>query len=503
MIPTTLSILHLEDDRLDAELVHRALKSGHLICEVSLVTCLADFIRAITENTYDLILSDYNLPDGDGLQAFKIVQQKTPDTPFVLVTGALGEELAIETIKQGVDDYVLKSNLPRLIATVPNVIEKAREKWEKKLALEELRAGEANYKLLFEANPHPMWAYDRDSLAFLAVNDAAVALYGYSREEFLAMTVKDIRPPEDASKLQENIDNITNGLHRSGVRRHLAKDGRLLTVEITSHPLTFDGHRAKVVLSHDVSDRLKAERALSDRNTELQRGNRILEQFNYAVSHELKTPLVTIESSLGLIQSSLPQTMDPELTIAFGYARQAARQMNNLLDSLLLMFRVDTADSGTEATPFRVLVQDAVDQLTRENKLEGIKLTITEEGPDLCGDRDKLGQIWLHLIGNAAKYKGGQQQPAIDIGAEQIDHKIQFFVRDNGKGIAKAYQGKIFGLFNKFDKPTDGTGLGLTLVQRIVENYGGTIRVESAGAGQGSCFYFTLPGALTDQDTTT
>ncbi|MBD1401236.1 sensor histidine kinase [Pelovirga terrestris] len=500
MIPTTLSLLHLEDDLLDAELVHRALKSGHLMCEVSLVTCLSDFSAAISDDTYDLIISDYNLPDGNGLQAFKLAQHKAPNTPFVLVTGALGEELAIETIKRGVDDYVLKSNLPRLVATVPNVIEKARQKWEKKLALEELRAGEAKYRLLFEANPHPMWAYDRDNLAFLAVNDAAVAHYGYSREEFLAMTIKDIRPPEDVSRLQKNIINRTSGLDRAGVWRHLTKDGRLLAVEIISHTMTFDGHRAEIVLAHDISDRLKAEKALSDRNIELQRGNRILEQFNYAVSHELKTPLVTIESSLGLIQSSLPATMDPNLTRVFGYARTAARQLNDLLDSLLLMSQNDTVNSGSEAAPFRVLVQDAVDQLARENKLEGIRLTIAEEGPELCGDLNKLGQIWLHLIGNAAKYKGDQQHPAIDIGAEQIDHNIQFFVRDNGKGIERAYQGKIFGLFNKFDKTSDGTGLGLTLVQRAVEYYGGTIRVESAGLGKGSCFRFTLPGAIKTRD---
>ncbi|MFO7766805.1 MAG: HAMP domain-containing sensor histidine kinase [Pelovirga sp.] len=247
------------------------------------------------------------------------------------------------------------------------------------------------------------------------------------------------------------------------------------------------------------SEQVKTEKILSSRNAELKQRNRALKQFNYAVSHELKTPLVSIESSLGLIQSSLPQTVDPELTTAFGYARTATRQMNNLLESLLLMFRMDAADNDTEATAFRILVEDAIDQLARQNKLEGIKLTIAEEGPALCGDRDKLVQVWLHLIGNAAKYMGDQKFSAIDIGAEQIDQEIQFFVRDNGKGIEKAYQDKIFGLFDRLDNTADGTGLGLTLVKRIVEYYGGTIWVESAGADQGSCFKFTLPDALSNK----
>lgn len=247
----------------------------------------------------------------------------------------------------------------------------------------------------------------------------------------------------------------------------------------------------------------QSEHQLKQQKTRLEQRNRVLRQFNYAVSHELKTPLVSIESSLGLIQSTLPQTMDPELTRAFGYARHAARQMNRLLESLLLMFRIDTEDTGAEGTPFRVLVQDAVDQLTKGNKLKGIKLTIAAEGPVLFGDRDKLVQIWLHLIDNAAKYMGDQKHPAIDIRVERTDHEVLFLVRDNGMGIEKPYQGKIFGLFDQLDKTADGMGLGLTLVKRIVDYYGGTIRVESAGANQGSSFYFTLPDALINKDTTT
>jgi len=372
---------------------------------------------------------------------------------------------------------------------------------EKRLR-EELQVGEVNYKMLFEANPHPMWVFDLDSLAFLAVNHAAVACYGYSREEFLSMTIRNIRPPEDIGKLQKNIDNVTSGLDEAGVWQHITKDGRLLLVEIVSHTLMFEGRRAEVVLAHDVTERLHAEKALFDSNAELKKRNRVLEQFNYAISHELKTPLVSIESSLGLIQSSLPQTNDPELTTAFGYARTATRQMNNLLESLLLMFRIDAASNDTDTNACGVLIQDAVEQLTNKNKLEGIRMNIAAEGPTLKGDRHKLVQIWLQLLENAAKYMGDQQHPAIDVGVEQTEQEVQFYVRDNGMGIEQSCQGKIFGLFDQLDKTATGTGLGLTLVQRVVDYYGGTIRVESAGTGQGSCFYFTVPDALSNKDRT-
>lgn len=142
---------------------------------------------------------------------------------------------------------------------------------EEKQLQEQLRTGETNYRILFQANPHPMWVFDLDTLAFLAVNDAATIKYGYSREKFLAMTIKDIRPPDDIAKLQDNIAGVTNGLDRAGTWQHITKDGRLLSVEIISHTLIFEGRRAEVVLAHDVTERVEAETALLVRNTELER----------------------------------------------------------------------------------------------------------------------------------------------------------------------------------------------------------------------------------------
>ena len=120
------------------------------------------------------------------------------------------------------------------------------------------------YQLLFEANPHPMWVYDLETLAFLAVNDTAVRRYGYSREEFLGMTIKDIRPPEDVPALLENVARVGEGLDEAGVWRHRAKDGTLIEAEIVSHPLTFVGRKAELVLAQDVTDRRRMEWTLRE-----------------------------------------------------------------------------------------------------------------------------------------------------------------------------------------------------------------------------------------------
>ncbi|MDJ0555967.1 MAG: PAS domain S-box protein [Microcoleaceae cyanobacterium MO_207.B10] len=151
---------------------------------------------------------------------------------------------------------------------------------DRKHAEEALRISESGYRMLFESNPHPMWVYDLKTLSFLAVNEAAIKHYGYSREEFLSMTLRDIRPPEDIPILLEKIANTTSGLDKPGIFRHQKKDGTIIYVEITSHGLTFAGKQAEIVLANDVTERMQAEAALLEMTT-LQRA--ILDAANYTI----------------------------------------------------------------------------------------------------------------------------------------------------------------------------------------------------------------------------
>lgn len=121
---------------------------------------------------------------------------------------------------------------------------------------------EDQYRLLFESNPHPMWVYDLDTLEFLTVNEAAIHRYGYSRDEFIGMTIKDIRPPEDIQVLLENVSRVTEGLDDAGIWRHKKKDGSIICVEIVSHTINFNGRRAEMVLANDIMKRKQAEEAL-------------------------------------------------------------------------------------------------------------------------------------------------------------------------------------------------------------------------------------------------
>lgn len=162
---------------------------------------------------------------------------------------------------------------------MPDIVEIA----EVRLLLDEqaaaLRLSEVSHRTLFDANPHPMWVYDLDSLRFIAVNDAAIWRYGYSRDEFLAMTIIDIRPPDDVPRLLENIARVEDQLDEAGEWRHLTRDGRVLDVEIVSHPLQFAGHRAELVLAQDITERKRTE---AQRNREQHETQRALERLNEA-----------------------------------------------------------------------------------------------------------------------------------------------------------------------------------------------------------------------------
>lgn len=352
----------------------------------------------------------------------------------------------------------------------------------------ELQIGQANYKRLFEANPHPMWVYDLDTLAFLTVNTAAITKYGYTRDEFLNITIRDVHLSEDIDRLKDNIANVTKGLDQAGIWQHITKDGRKLAVEIVSHTLTFEGRKAEVVLAHDVTKRLRAELALLERNA-------TLEQFHYTISHDLRTPLVTIETFLGFLEQDLASADTNLVSNDVEHIRTATRRMEALLNDLGKLLRAKNSEPAA-VIAFNSLTEEICQLVAGPVNARGVQLITHPSRLSLCGNQSHMVQIWQNLVENAIKYMGDQTQPVIEIGVEEQPQEPIFYVRDNGIGIDRQYHQKIFGLFDQIEINSPGSGLGLALVKKIVDNHQGRIWVESAGKDQGSCFKFTLPDAL-------
>jgi signal transduction histidine kinase len=226
---------------------------------------------------------------------------------------------------------------------------------------------------------------------------------------------------------------------------------------------------------------------------ELEAKNAELERFVYTVSHDLKSPLVTITGYIGMLQQAIESNDSDRITNDMQQISTAAESMAELLEGLLELSRIGRIVNPPEAGSLSYLVRNAVDSVREKLVSRGIELEIYDDMPQYWGDRLRLLEVFQNLLENAIKFMGDQPSPRIRISALEIGDDIVCRVEDNGIGIDPRYHDRIFNLFERLDTETDGTGIGLSLVQRIIEAHGGTVRVESAGAQQGCTIEFTLP----------
>jgi PAS domain S-box-containing protein len=224
-----------------------------------------DYVRQLHPKI-DIILSDFSMPQFSGLRALEILRQRELDIPFIIVSGTIGEDLAVKAMRGGATDYLLKDRLARLGQAVEHALEEKRIRDEHKQIETRLVVQEQQYRLLFEINPNPMWIFDTNNLQILAVNQAAIAQYGYSRDEFLKLTLKDLRPAEAVPDLVKAraFSSPMAMSHFSGQFQHKRKDGSLILVEIYSGPITWEGVEARIVTGIDVTERKRAERQLRE-----------------------------------------------------------------------------------------------------------------------------------------------------------------------------------------------------------------------------------------------
>ena len=250
-----IRILHVEDDPADALLVSDLFAEQGLAVKVHAVSHKADFLQALKAEKWDLILSDYRLPDFNGMEALKAVRELFPLLPFILLTGNIGEQAAIETLKAGATDYVLKNYRERLVPAVRRAINEAAERARFLAAEEDLRRSEKQYRFLFHSNPHSMLIFDLEDLKILEVNDAAIQHYGYSREEFVAKTLTSLRAtiPGLGSR-----PPVWDAEAKSLIWQHQHKNGNTMDVEVVWSPLTFEGRLAALTMATDVTARRRA-----------------------------------------------------------------------------------------------------------------------------------------------------------------------------------------------------------------------------------------------------
>jgi len=243
---------------------------------------------------------------------------------------------------------------------------------------------------------------------------------------------------------------------------------------------------------NEIERREKLETEREELIRQLHSKNQELDRFAVRVSHDLKTPLITVAGFLGFLEKDIEAGNKERVERNISQISDASKKMGKLVDEILDLSRVGRIMNPPMDVPFEDIARDALKAAEGILKARQVQVKMDAIFPFVHADRVRIVQVIQNLIANSVKFMGDQPDPMIEIGFNEVDGEHIFFVHDNGIGIAKENQDKIFELFNKLDATTEGTGIGLGLVKRIVEVHGGRIWVESEGLGKGSTFKFTL-----------
>ena len=367
---------------------------------------------------------------------------------------------------------------------------------------------EQQYRLLFAGNPHPMWVYDLETLAFLAVNEAAIVHYGYSHDEFLAMTIKDIRPPEHIDALLRSVATVTNGLNKSGVWLHRLKDGRIIEMEITSHTLLFGNRRAELVLAYDVSERkqIEAERLEMERRLLHTQKLESLGVLAGGIAHDFNNLLMVIlgYADLSLLEVSPVSPVRSKIEEIIKASHRAADLCRQML-----------AYSGKgnfviEHMYLNEVIEEMTHMLkTSISKKVLLNLNLEKMVPPIEGDPAQIRQVIMNLVINASEAIGDKSGAVtISTGAKYCDtayfqetfhadslsagQYVSVEVSDTGCGMDKETQSRIFEPF--FTTKFTGRGLGMSAVMGIMQGHRGALKVYSE-PGKGTTFRLLFPAS--------
>jgi two-component system, cell cycle sensor histidine kinase and response regulator CckA len=508
----TLRVLVVEDSIPDATLLVRELRRSIGAVEFERVQDAESMRSALRGGRWEAVTSDWSMPNFSALGALGVVHELGLDIPFIIVSGTIGEDVAVAAMRAGAHDYIIKGNLTRLVPAVERELRETRVRAARRFAEEELARAALKYRALFDGSPWPTWVYDRASRVFLEINDAAVVHYGYGRDELAGHVVSIFAAPGvDAGPLVRGVDEPNIDVDESAIR-HKKKDGTIIWVELKVHEIDVDGRLACLASVRDVTERKTAEDALRKSEQQLLQAHKMeaIGSLAGGIAHDFNNLLSVILSYAALIIDELPPGEQvradvEQIQLAGQRAAQLTRQLlafsrKQVLQLVVLDLNQIVAD--IEKMLGRLIGEDIQVSVLTERLLGKVH-----------ADAGQIEQILMNLVLNArdAMPVGGKltiETSNVELdGAHAAEHSdskpgsyVVLAVTDTGIGMDDATRARVFEPFFTTKGKDRGTGLGLATVFGIVKQSGGHISLQSE-LGNGTTFKIYLP--RDDEATTT
>ena len=367
---------------------------------------------------------------------------------------------------------------------------------ERKRAEEALRESKAKFRMIYDTANAIIMAHDRD-FKVVYMNPYACKVLGYEEGEMIG---KDIRPMlekseyERAETVRQQV-TIDPNMQVEGFEQYYLKKGggRILISWNVTALKDAEGNAVGILgVGQDITKRKRAEEERERLLADLEAKNRELESFVYTVSHDLRAPLVSIDGFSSVLQKEFYDQLGQQGQHYLDRIQANVSHMDALIGHLLALSRIGRVVGPIEEIDVSGLLAEIQQELALRLEEAGAEFVVQEPLPTIRADRDRIRQVFTNLIDNAIKFRSQERPLRIEVGGLEEDGFYRFHVADNGTGIAPQYHELIFAPFRQLDPQTEGVGMGLALVKKIVEHHGGRVGVESE-EGKGATFYFTLP----------
>jgi PAS domain S-box-containing protein len=471
------------------------LPGGIQECEFFAVSDSEGFLAEIDRGGYDAILIDFEALGNNHSDPVELARDHARDIPVVYFVDDADEVKAITAMDEGVADYVLTSCPQRLATVLRRACRQSAERRQGRLRLEACEDRAQHYHQLFKDSPCALLVIDATTTKVLEVNQAAVDLYGYTADEFCALSIAHFDVDAKAPVPRANLPTR---------QRHRCKDGRVIDVELITTDRRLIGRPTQLVwVNNDTArgqseaenQRLKAEweQRTRERTASLETTLKELEAFSYSVSHDLRGPLRGIDGFARAVLEDCREKLGPEGVRLIQVIRDETKRMTQLIDDLLAFSRVGRQHIDPSEIDMTELARSAFQNIVEASSSAAPMLDL-QELPPARGDRSMLRQVFANLLENAVKFSSLQRAPRIEISGWTESSQHVYRVKDNGVGFDPRYAHKLFAVFQRLHSQEEftGTGVGLALVQRIIQRHGGRVWAEST-LHQGASFYFALP----------